>query len=338
MLVKLARTVQFAHEHGILHRDIKPGNILLDKKGEPHLTDFGLARLVEQESTITKSLDVLGTPSYMAPEQAVGQTHNLTAAADVYALGAVFYQMLTGRPPFLGDTNYETTRLVLKTDPPSPRVLNPKVDRDLSTICLKCLEKDPRSRYETAEALAQDLERWLRREPIRARRSSLFTRGRKWVQRNPATAVAASSLVALLAVIGGVIWKSNVSPPPTAAGVAVLPFENLSRDPDNAYFAAGMQEEILTRLTKIGALKVISRASTREYPSKPGNVREIADQLKVAHVLQGSVQKSTNVVHINIQLIRAATNDQVWAESFSTANWMTSSVWKAKSPQQSPML
>jgi eukaryotic-like serine/threonine-protein kinase len=216
LLVKIARTVQFAHEHGILHRDIKPGNILLDKKGEPHLTDFGLARLVEQESTVTNSLDVLGTPSYMAPEQAAGQTKNLTAAADVYGLGAVFYQMLTGQPPFLGGTNYETIGLVLKTDARPPRLLNAKVDRDLSTICLKCLEKDPRSRYETAEALAQDLERWLRLEPIGARRASFYTRGRKWVQRNPATAVASSSLVALLAVIGGVIWKSNFSHPSTA--------------------------------------------------------------------------------------------------------------------------
>src|SRR5437868_8348536 len=188
LLVKIARTVQFAHEHGILHRDIKPGNILLDKKGEPHLTDFGLARLVEQESTMTNSFDVLGTPSYMAPEQAAGQSKNLTAAADVYALGAVFYQMLTGRPPFSGSTNYETVRLVLDADPRSPRVLNPKVDRDLSTICLKCLEKDSQHRYSSALALAEDLERWLRHEPIQARRTRLVTRGTKWLQRNPTTA------------------------------------------------------------------------------------------------------------------------------------------------------
>src|SRR5438477_7569662 len=180
LLVKIARTVQFAHEHGILHRDIKPGNILLDKKGEPHLTDFGLARLMEQESTMTNSLEVLGTPSYMAPEQAAGQTKNLTATADVYGLGAVFYQMLTGQPPFLGGTNYETIGLVLKTDARSPRLVNAKVDRDLSTICLKCLEKEPGRRYATALALAEDLERWLRHEPIQARRASLFIRGKKW--------------------------------------------------------------------------------------------------------------------------------------------------------------
>src|SRR5213594_4397517 len=116
LLVKIARTVQFAHERGILHRDIKPGNILLDKKGEPHLTDFGLARLLEHDSTMTNSRDVLGTPSYIAPEQAAGQTKHLTVAADVYSLGAVFYQMLTGEPPFAGGTTYETIRLVLETE------------------------------------------------------------------------------------------------------------------------------------------------------------------------------------------------------------------------------
>ncbi len=155
LLVKIARTVQFAHERGILHRDIKPGNILLDKKGEPHLTDFGLARLIEQESTITNSFDVLGTPSFMSPEQAAGHAKDLTPATDIYSLGAVFYQMLTGQPPFAGGTTYETIRLVMEAEPRNPRLWNARVDVDLATICLKCLEKDPRKRYETAEALAQ---------------------------------------------------------------------------------------------------------------------------------------------------------------------------------------
>jgi len=124
LLVKIVRTVQFAHERGILHRDIKPGNILLDRHGEPHLTDFGLARLIEQESTVTNSFDVLGTPSYMAPEQAAGHVKELTAAADVYSLGAVFYQMLTSQPPFAGGTTYETIRMVLETEPRKPRLWN----------------------------------------------------------------------------------------------------------------------------------------------------------------------------------------------------------------------
>lgn len=145
LLVKVARTVHYAHEHGILHRDIKPGNILIDANGEPNLTDFGLARLVETESTITRTMEVLGTPSYIAPEQAAGQTQ-LTSATDVYGLGGVFYQLLTNHPPFAGGTTFETIRLVLEGEPRHPQLWNPKVDRDLATICLKCLEKDPQRR------------------------------------------------------------------------------------------------------------------------------------------------------------------------------------------------
>ena len=189
LIAKVARTVHYAHEHGILHRDIKPGNILLDKNGEPHLTDFGLARLVETESTVTRTMEVLGTPSYMAPEQAAGETRKLTSATDVYGLGAVLYQLLTGQPPFAGGTTYETIRLLLETEPRPPRLLNPKVDRDLSTICLKCLEKDPQRRYSSALALAEDLEHWLKHEPIQAKPSGVFTHARKWVRRNPSTAV-----------------------------------------------------------------------------------------------------------------------------------------------------
>src|SRR5256884_6667848 len=158
LIAKLARTVHYAHEHGILHRDIKPGNILVDTKGEPHLTDFGLARLLETKSTVTHTMDVLGTPSYMAPEQASGRNEQLTSATDVYGLGAVFYQLLTGHPPFAGGTTYETVRLVLEAEPRQLRLWNPKIDRELSTICLKCLEKDPKRRYSSALALAEDLE------------------------------------------------------------------------------------------------------------------------------------------------------------------------------------
>src|SRR5438132_10031077 len=221
LIAKVARTVHYAHEHHILHRDIKPGNILLDQKGEPHLTDFGLARLVETESTVTRTIEVLGTPSYMAPEQAIGNNAQLTAATDVYGLGAVFYQLLTGHPPFAGGTTYETIRLVLESEPRQPRLWNPKIDRDLSTICLQCLEKDPKRRYSSALALAEDLERWFKHEPIQASRAGVFTRGRKWVRRNPTSALLVASLVALAAASGWIVWKSELirqpvttSPPP----------------------------------------------------------------------------------------------------------------------------
>src|ERR1044072_8364260 len=207
LIAKVARTVHYAHEHGIVHRDLKPGNLLLDAKGEPHLTDFGLARLVESESTMTRTLEVLGTPSYMAPEQAAGNNAAISSVTDVYGLGAVLYQVLTGQPPFAGGTTYETIKLVLNTEPRQPRQLNPKIDRDLSTICLKCLDKDPQRRYPSALALAEDLERWLKHEPIRARRTGIFARGKKWVRRNPTSALLAASLIALAAASDWIFWK-----------------------------------------------------------------------------------------------------------------------------------
>src|SRR5216117_1119693 len=211
LIAKVARIVHYAHEHGILHRDIKPGNILLDAKGEPHLTDFGLARLVESESTVTRTLEVLGTPSYMAPEQAVGNNAAVSSVTDVYGLGAVLYQLLTGQPPFAGGTTYETIKLLLDTEPRQPRLLNPKIDRDLSTICIKCLEKDPKRRYSSALALAEDLERWLKHEPILARRTGPLARGKKWVRRNPTGALLAASLVALATAAGWIVWKSELA-------------------------------------------------------------------------------------------------------------------------------
>src|SRR5205814_1621757 len=241
LIAKVARTVHYAHEHGILHRDIKPGNILLDQKGEPHLTDFGLARLVETESTVTRTMEVLGTPSYMAPEQAVGNNAAICSATDVYGLGAVLYQLLTGHPPFAGGTSYETIKFLLNTEPRDLRLWNPKIDRDLSTICVKCLEKDPQRRYPSALALAEDLERWLKHEPIRARRSGVFTRGRKWVQRNPTSALLAAALVAFAAAVGWNIWKSELIHRPVTTGIAVLPFDNLNEQKENTSFADGLQ-------------------------------------------------------------------------------------------------
>jgi TolB-like protein/Flp pilus assembly protein TadD len=328
LIAKVARTVHYAHEHGILHRDIKPGNILLDKNGEPHLTDFGLARLVEADSTVTGTLEVLGTPSYMAPEQAAGNSRQgaavssppndagLLRAIDVYGLGAVLYQLLTGHPPFAGGTTYETVKLLLETEPRPPRQLNPKIDRDLSTICLKCLEKDPKRRYSSALALTEDLEHWLKHEPIQARHTGIFARGKKWVRRKPAIAALITSLIALAAAIGWNVWKSELIHRPVTNGVAVLPFENLSPDPENAYFAEGIHEEILTRLASIAGLKVISRTSTQQYQSKPRNLTEIAKQLGVANILEGSVQKAADQLRVNVQLINAQTDSHIWAETY----------------------
>src|SRR5947199_8228882 len=315
LIVKLARTVHYAHEHKILHRDIKPGNILLDAKGEPHLTDFGLARLVEAESTVTRTREVLGTPSYMAPEQASGETTKLGKATDGYGLGAVLYQPLTGHPPFAGGTTYETIRLLLNTEPRKPRALNHKIDRDLSTICLKCLEKDPKRRYSSALALAEDLEHWLKHEPILARHTGILTRGPTWVRRNPTSALLAASLLAFAAAVGWNIWKSELIHRPVTTGIAVLPFENFSDQKENSVFADGMQDDILTKLAKIADLKVISRTSVMEYRGKR-NVRQIGDALRVSHVLEGSARRSGDRIHLNAQLIDTRTDIHVWAEEY----------------------
>jgi WD40 repeat protein/serine/threonine protein kinase len=218
LVATVARAVHFAHQRGILHRDLKPGNILLDARGEPLVTDFGLARLVSAESGITLSGAVLGTPDYMAPEQARGDSRALTTAADVYSLGAILYELLAGEPPFRAATPLETLRRVAEEDPVAPSVVRrnrllravkvkralPSADiglrlRDLDIICLKCLEKDPQRRYSSAEAAAEDLERWLRHEPILARPASAWERSLKWCQRKPA--IAALLMVSVVAVV-----------------------------------------------------------------------------------------------------------------------------------------
>jgi serine/threonine protein kinase/TolB-like protein/Tfp pilus assembly protein PilF len=315
LIAKVARTVHYAHDHGILHRDIKPGNILLDAKGEPHLTDFGLARLVESESSVTQTLDVLGTPSYMAPEQAVGNNAAVSSATDVYGLGAVLYQLLAGQPPFAGGATYETIKLLLDTEPRPPRLLNPKIDRDVSTICLKCLEKDPKRRYPSALALAEDLERWLKHEPILARHTGFFARGKKWARRNPTSALLAASLITLVAAAGWIISKSELVRHPVTTGIAVLPFENLGEQKEQTAFADGVQDDILTKLAKIGDLKVISRNSVMEYRGKR-NVRQIGDALRVSHVLEGSARRIGDRIHLNAQLIDTRSDTHVWAEEY----------------------
>jgi TolB-like protein/predicted Ser/Thr protein kinase/Flp pilus assembly protein TadD len=313
LIAKVARTVHYAHEHRILHRDIKPGNILLDAKGEPHLTDFGLARLVETESTVTRTLEVLGTPSYMAPEQAVGNNAALTAATDVYGLGAVLYQLITGHPPFAGGTTYETIKLLLDMEPRQPRLWNPKIDRDLSTICLKCLEKDPKRRYSSAVALAIDLERWLKHEPIHARRTGVIARIGKWIRRNTTTAVLLAALVTLVTVLAALFFNREPARPP--AGIAVLPFENLDGNNSDAVLAGSLQDDILTRLAKVAGLKVISRTSVMRYRGVR-NMQQIREGLHVSHVLEGSVRREGDSIHLNAQLIDTQTDEHVWAEHY----------------------
>jgi eukaryotic-like serine/threonine-protein kinase len=203
ILATVARAVHFAHQHGILHRDLKPANILIDPEGQPHITDFGLAKRVQDDGSLTRSGAIMGSPPYMAPEQARGHKRSVTTATDVYGLGAVLYEMLSGQAPFRGDTPTATLLQVMEREPEHPRLVNPHADRDLETICLKCLEKDPKRRYDSAAAVADDVERWLRGEPILARRTGAWERAVKWVRRRPAAAALIGvSGVALLTLVG----------------------------------------------------------------------------------------------------------------------------------------
>jgi WD40 repeat protein len=200
VLATVARAVHFAHQRGILHRDLKPPNILLDAQGQPHITDFGVAKRVAGGSDLTRSGAIVGTPSYMAPEQARAEKR-LSTAADVYSLGAILYEILALRPPFRADTPLDTLLRVLDSEPDPPSRHRPRVDRDLETICLKCLDKDPARRYGSAEALAEDLERWLAGEPILARPSTAWERLRKWARRKPAAAALVGVIVVAAAVV-----------------------------------------------------------------------------------------------------------------------------------------
>jgi formylglycine-generating enzyme required for sulfatase activity/tRNA A-37 threonylcarbamoyl transferase component Bud32 len=204
LIVTIARAVHEAHQHGILHRDLKPGNILLDEAGHPHVTDFGLARQLGSESSLTVSGQIMGTPFYMAPEQAAGETRSLSTAADIYSLGAILFEILAGQPPFKGTTLLETLRKASEEEVPRIANVAPgrRIDRDLETIAAKCLQKEPAARYPSVAALAEDLENWLAGRPIAARPISAVERALKWVKRKPVLAGLSGIAALLLLTLG----------------------------------------------------------------------------------------------------------------------------------------
>src|SRR5438552_3305052 len=209
LMAKVARAVQYAHEHGVLQRDLKPGNILLDARGEPFVTDFGLAKWLDTNTDLTRTLTIFGTPGYIAPEQAKGPAANLTPAADVYSLGAVLFDLFIGRPPFLGEHALAVIQQASEKPAPKLRSLAPALDRDLETIRAKCLEREPQMRYQSAGALADDLERWLEGRPINARRVQSPVRIWRWSKRNPIVATASASAVIFALMAGFLLFSRH---------------------------------------------------------------------------------------------------------------------------------
>ena len=319
LMAKVARAVAHAHHAGILHRDLQPGNILLDGRGEPLVSDFGLAKWINENSELTRTLTTFGTPGYIAPEQADGPAANVTAAADIYSLGAILFNILAGRPPFRGENALSVIRQASEMTAPRIRSVVESLDRDLETIIARCLERDPRARYASATALADDLERWLQGRPILARRVSPPAHAWRWARRNPLLATAAAACVILSGTLVLVLSRPLFAPvpPPAEKSIAVLPFENLNRNEADAVFASGMRDDILSHLGKVADLKVISRSSVQEYAAgTTRNLQEIAASLGVRHVLEGSVRRIDGRVRITAYLTDAQRGQQLWAETY----------------------
>src|SRR6266536_5256865 len=315
LMAKIARAIEYAHTQGILHRDLQPGNILLDARGEPLVSDFGLAKWLAEESELTQTLTTFGTPGYIAPEQAEGA--HFGTAADIYSLGAILFYLLAGRPPFIGANALSVIRQAAATPAPKLWSFVPSLGRDLETIVARCLERDPKARYQTAGALAEDLERWLEGRPIIARPVRAPARVFRWSRRNPILTGAVTACLLLALAVVWLLGEKFLAPktPGLEKSVAVLPFENLSNDREDAFFADGVQDDVLTKLAKIADLKVISRTSVMQYRGER-NTRQIGDALRVSHVMEGSVRKTGAWLHINAELIDTRTDTQVWAEQY----------------------
>src|SRR5213083_778437 len=317
LMAKVVRAVQNAHGQGILHRDLKPGNVLLDGRGEPLVSDFGLAKWLDTSSHLTRTLTIFGTPGYIAPEQVNGSAGKLGPTSDVYSLGAILFDLLTGRPPFLGEHALKVIQQASEKPAPKLRTLVPGLDRDLETICAKCLERKPGARSRSAGALAEDLERWLEGQPIAARPLSPPALVWRWTRRNSVVGEIAALLMVLGLVAGAMLWKVGAASPLATTGIAVLPFESLSDDKEDTVFADGVQDDILTKLASIRDLRVISHTSVMKYRGKR-SIREIGKALGVSHILEGAVSRSRGSArfHLKARLVDARTGALVWEEEY----------------------
>jgi TolB-like protein/tRNA A-37 threonylcarbamoyl transferase component Bud32 len=317
LMAKVARAVEYAHSRGVLHRDIKPGNILLNDRSEPLVSDFGLAKLLDGNKDLTRSLTTFGTAGFIAPEQVGHAAVDFTPVADVYSLGAVLFNVLAGRPPFLGPNPVSVIRQASETQAPKLRSLAPSLDRDLETICARCLERDPKGRYQSAGDLAADLERWLDGRPIVARPVSPPARIWRWSRRNPKLVGAATAGLLLGAaavwLFRGELFRASQFNPP-GRSIAVLPFTDSSETKDHQYLGDGISEEILDTLAQVDGLRVVGRTSS--FSLKGRNTKEVGEKLNVGNVLEGSLQRQGNRVRVTAELIDARNSFRVWTETY----------------------
>ena len=328
--VQVASALAAAHETGVVHRDVKPENIMLRPDGYAKVLDFGIAKLTEQrpvpdfdEVGTTEVLQtrpglVLGTARYMSPEQTRGQT--VDARSDIWSLGVVIYEMIAGIPPFHGETPSDCIASILTTEALPLSGVLPEVPLNLESILQKALCKNRGERYQTISEMLADL-RNLTAE-LEAEGSSPQTKApaesivSKIKRHKRGVLLTLAAAILATAAFAYSFYFRALAPSPNGKSIAVLPFENLSEEKSNAYFAEGIQDEILTRLSKIADLKVISRTSTQRYKNTSQKLSEIANQLGVANLLEGSVQKTNDQVRVNVQLIRAANDSHLWAETF----------------------
>ena len=312
LLSKVARAVAYAHGRGILHRDLKPGNILLDAHGEPLVSDFGLAKWLDTTSDLTRTLTIFGTPGYIAPEQAQGDQENLKPAADVYSLGAILFNLLTGRPPFFGEHALAVIKQAEEKTAPALRSLEPKLDRDLETICARCLERDATARYQSATELAEDLDRWLDRRPILARRISVPGKVWRWSRRNPILASAAACVV-LLGVIAAVaqIDRTHLSrtldeESLVRRSVTVLPFLDLATASSNTELVKSFEESLAPEINALKPARVRGLGTRLARVAGLGTkeeMRGIGRSTGVRTVLIGTSRVVGNKVRIALRLI-----------------------------------
>jgi TolB-like protein len=283
------------------------------------VSHFGLAKLLDGNNDLTRSLTTFGTAGFIAPEQAGHAAVDFTPAADVYSLGAVLFNVLAGRPPFLGSNPVSVIRKASETEAPKLRSLAPSLDRDLETICARCLERDPKARYQSAGDLAADLERWLDGRPIVARPVSPPARIWRWSQRNPKLVGAATAGLLLGAaavwIFRGELFQASQFNPPDRT-IAVLPFTDSSETKDQEYLGDGISEEILQTLTQVDGLRVVGRSSSFAFKGKNTNASEVGQKLNVGNVLEGSLRRQGNRVRVTAELIDARNGFRVWTETY----------------------